>query len=667
MKKLLLLITAFMASYALPSFGFTDNFDSYTVNQPLGPQSPVWTTWSGVQGGTDDLNVTNTSAHSGTNSLYFTSTSASGGPADIVLPFGGPFTTGNFTFTTWFKTLAGKGGYFNVQGTNTNGQLYTLSVFMNPDGSLEVFNSKALALATTYTQNAWFEFRFEANLNTNTWELFLDGTSKGTFQCADFSIASIDYFATGTTDAFYVDDVSFNHTPYSMPSVNGALSYLYCENGIVTQTRRPDVIVRNLGTTPITSFQLNMTINGTNSNQNFTGLNIASGAAYTAVLTNSFNLVNGLNTITASVANVNGSLSDGDATDDSKTFTLTPVLAGQDKLVIGEEATGTWCGWCPRGAVALKNMEDKYDGFFQGIAVHNGDPMVDSIYDTGIGTKIGGYPSMLVDRLTDIDPSQTLSDFITRIQLTPVGKIKNGAQYNSSNGQLDVSLSTTFNSNVTGNYRIACVIVEDSVKSTASGYAQANYYSGGANGVMGGFETLSNPVPASQMQYDHVARKIAPSFDGLSNAFQAPINSGNTYIHNFTFSIGSYNKNKIHIVGMLIAPDGKIENGSSTTIDAAIANGYVVGLTNQVIEPSILQVYPNPAGDQMNLQINANEYGNGSIQVIDLNGKVVLTSKQTISNGVNIIPIRTAALASGSYLVVVNLNGKHHTIPFNKQ
>lgn len=128
-------------------------------------------------------------------------------------------------------------------------------------------------------------------------------------------------------------------------------------------------------------------------------------------LTTPVTLIAGLNTFTASIKNVNGSLTDGDANDDSKTITFTPIVAGSDKLVIGEEATGTWCQWCPRGAVALRNMDAKYNGFFQGIAVHNGDPMTVPSYDSGIGTKISGYPSGLTDRLPKIDPSAFETDF----------------------------------------------------------------------------------------------------------------------------------------------------------------------------------------------------------------------------------------------------------------
>ena len=59
---------------------------------------------------------------------------------------------------------------------------------------------------------------------------------------------------------------------------------------------------------------------------------------------------------------------------------------------------------------------------------------------------------------------------------------------------------------------MAVVIVEDSVRGTASGYAQANYYSGGGNGPMGGYENLPSTIPASQMTYNHVARVLAGGF-----------------------------------------------------------------------------------------------------------------------------------------------------------
>ena len=89
--------------------------------------------------------------------------------------------------------------------------------------------------------------------------------------------------------------------------------------------------------------------------------------------------------------------------DDTLSITATGTYAAPGKIVVGEEGTGTWCGWCPRGAVAMNWMDEKYYGYWQGIAVHNGDPMVNTDYDVGLGGLTSGYPSGLVDRGSDID------------------------------------------------------------------------------------------------------------------------------------------------------------------------------------------------------------------------------------------------------------------------
>jgi hypothetical protein len=312
----------------------------------------------------------------------------------------------------------------------------------------------------------------------------------------------------------------------------------------------------------------------------------------------------------------------------------------------------------------LEGMSNDFDGFFQGIAVHNGDPMTVKIYDSAMGTIISGYPSALVDRLPKIDPSAIKTDFMSRIVLTPVAKLTSGAMYNASTGDLDVSIKAEFKTATSGNYKVACVIVEDSVKGTAAGYNQANYYAGGTNGVMGGFETKANPVPAAQMQYDHVARAIAPDFYGVPNAYPASVSAGAVYAHNFKFNINAWNKNKIHIVGLLIAADGKIENASTASIDKAIANGYVLGINDVKIKPSFASIYPNPTSNQFNLQINAKAFGTATISILDMNGKICMQQKQQVVNGTNIYPIAVKDIAKGQYLISILIGEDMQSLPF---
>ena len=66
MKKqyLFILCTALIGN----SFGqtFSDNFDTYAVGDNLAAKSAVWETWSGPNGGADDVKITNAKANTAT-------------------------------------------------------------------------------------------------------------------------------------------------------------------------------------------------------------------------------------------------------------------------------------------------------------------------------------------------------------------------------------------------------------------------------------------------------------------------------------------------------------------------------------------------------------------------------------------------------------------------
>jgi len=119
------------------------NFDSYAVGDNLAAKSAVWETWSGPNGGADDVKVTNAKAKSGSNSIYFQSTAANGGPADVVLPFGGARTTGQFSLKMAMNVDAGKNAYFNFQEQTTVGKGYTIDVYFMEDKTLNINNAAA--------------------------------------------------------------------------------------------------------------------------------------------------------------------------------------------------------------------------------------------------------------------------------------------------------------------------------------------------------------------------------------------------------------------------------------------------------------------------------------------------------------------------------------------
>ena len=660
MKKQYLLL--FCSALIGSTFGqtFSDNFDSYAVGDNLAAKSAVWETWSGPNGGADDVKVTNAKAKSGSNSIYFQSTAANGGPADVVLPFGGMRTNGQFSLKMAMNVDAGKNAYFNFQEQTTVGKGYTIDVYFMEDKTLNINNAAAgNLLSVSYPQGQWFEFELKVDLNTNTWDLYIDGTKVGAFQNATRALASMDLFPINGS-SFYVDDVSYSYTAYTSTTKNASVTYIDNVIGFLAGANViPSVEIRNLGTTTITEAEISIKYNGNTLSKKLTGINVAANGLYSTKFDNALSIVGGSGDVVASIVTVNGG-KDDNANDDSKTITINPIVPAKGKMVIGEEATGTWCQWCPRGAVALKTMHDKYDGFFQGIAVHNNDPMENPYYDAAIASKISGYPSALVDRGTKMDPSAMGGDFIKRIQIAPKGVMDIAAKYDAVTKIMSVSVETTIQSDISGDFRIACAIVEDDVTGTTSGYNQSNAYAGGGSGVMGGYEKLPNPVPAAQMIYDHVGRLIAPTFAGLPNAFGASATAGQKFVHNFSFEMEpSWEMMQMHIVPMFIDKNGMIDNGGSIPfIDArnkAFKDGTAVLASQALNGPDTrMALQPNPSDKQFEIALFGVINGQSSLEIVDMQGKVVYQSQQL--SGKMTIPSQD--WSAGVYLVRLNENGQ---------
>jgi len=116
MKKQILLLATLPLILSASAQTFSDDFEAYTAGDFIAQKSNTWETWtSKTGGGADDAKVVNNKAKSGSNSLYFSSTVAAGGPQDIILPFGGQYTTGNFSLGMNLFVETGKSAYFNFQ------------------------------------------------------------------------------------------------------------------------------------------------------------------------------------------------------------------------------------------------------------------------------------------------------------------------------------------------------------------------------------------------------------------------------------------------------------------------------------------------------------------------------------------------------------------------
>ncbi len=662
MKKITLIVSAALLALGVQGQIMTENFDALTVGDYMGTVSPTyWTTWSGTTGGAEDAQVTAAQANSGSNSIHFSSAAANGGPQDVVVDFGQQYTDGIFTYESSIYVAAGGNAYFNIQATPVIGTTWALNV--NADAGLITLDD-ALANNITvgsYTDATWFTLKIEANLTLNIWKAFLDGVEMVTWSNGVNTVASIDIFPLQGSD-FYVDDVSFDHQPYTLPSNNAAVSGLNVGSNIVGVDGTPTVTVVNAGLNAVTSFDITIDYNGNQYTENITGQNLTSTNSMDVVFTNPMPLAAGSMPVTATVSNFNGTAAADDVpSDDVLTMTIDPVVPAAGKMVVGEEATGTWCQWCPRGAVYMDKFEQDFGPFWAGIAVHGGqatgtDPMEVEEYDDGMGLFIAGYPSALVDRVGDVDPSAMSNDFFDRLQTPPIAFISTTSTWDAISRDLVVTVTADFQSAANGNYKLAVVLTEDGVTGTTSGYNQSNAYAGGASGVMGGYELLPSSVPASQMVYDHVARGIKPSFGGDATSFPAVVASGDVHSKTYTFTLPiEWDESKMHIIGLMMDPTGRIDNASKSGIEG------VADVTDLEQTFKGFSIYPNPTSTYAIVEIQLEATSDVQVRLIDMSGKEIAARNYGALEVSSTIQLNTLDLNAGVYLVELTVNGQRMT------
>ena len=646
---------------------FCDNFDSYNSGDPIAQISSSWNTWGELMNGvtapfSDDAQISSVMSYSGDYSLYFNDATGQGGPQDIVLIFdttqniiststnlNTPYSTGHFSFSQMMYIVPGKTGYINFQAENIPGVQWALEVNIDANGIISLSNTSGLSSSGTCPIGSWFKLEFDIDLSNNIWQMLVDGVSQSYFSNPINQIASLDLFPAVNSE-YYVDDICFTYdsTPVVLDVLNLAVSNINSISGLTGQNIYPVVEVINLGSMPINSFDIDFIYNGNTITESVTGINLNTIASYQTNFSNIISLLPGTNNCEAVIYNINGLGADDNPTDDNLVSQTQAITPASGKLVIGEEATGTWCGWCPRGAVALNWMDHDFEGYWQGIAVHNGDPMTNTDYDNGIGTAISGYPSGIVDRGADINPADFKEDFLQRIVVQPKALLVNGAEITGNT--LKVNVNVSFQNSINGNYKVACVIVEDSVTGVGPSYSQANAYSGGGAGPLVDVDGTDwankpNPTPYTEMIYRHVARAIAPNFEGqmLSNTMY---NQGDQETLCFEFTLDSqWDTSQIHIVSMLIDDTDRIDNGYSSTINEAVTEGYIACVSsiegNELNGPDIINVYPNPTKENI---IISNIKEELELKIYDLQGKIVLIKKVN-----NLSKVNLSELSKGVY------------------
>lgn len=238
------------------------------------------------------------------------------------------------------------------------------------------------------------------------------------------------------------------------------------------------------------------------------------------------------------------------------------------QAIVCEESTGTWCGWCPRGIVSLDRAKELYGDRFIGIAVHNNDPMVLSSYDNFM-SSLGrsGFPYMIVNRNQEMsgDPDRLLSYCGYLSKQKSEAAINAVAMLDKDTRTANATTTVKFGKDYeNANFKLSYIVIENDVHQPSnSNYSQRNYYSGGGSGAMGGFESKPDPVPASDMYYQFVARAAFGDFTGMAGSLPSSITAKQELTHEYSFTLPNniLVDDNCRLVVLLIEENGKIVNG----------------------------------------------------------------------------------------------------------
>ena len=346
-----------------------------------------------------------------------------------------------------------------------------------------------------------------------------------------------------------------------------------------------------------------------------------------------------------------------------------------NKVVVGEEATGTWCGWCPRGMAGMEYMEEEHGEAWVGIAVHNNDPMANEDYDSWMGSQISGYPSGLVNRVEDINPSSAGLEaaFEEEILKFGVAGIEVLSLINEDD-EVEVRIEFGFAVDHDDNVRVAVVLAEDGLEGSGQDWAQANYYSGGGAGALSGagvdWHTEGSSV--SGLTYDDVARQSITDLEGEDDIISAPFDQGDikrVVMDKFNWN-NDYDKENTRVIVMLIDDDSdEIINAAESHLKDLVlieendGTYYIIdGDTFQVWDDDDLvptgiaapsngvdvKAYPNPSQGIINVALSEE----AEVLLIDMMGKVV--ARANYVGNANGIQFNSDYLSAGVYNVVVN-------------
>lgn len=348
--------------------------------------------------------------------------------------------------------------------------------------------------------------------------------------------------------------------------------------------------------------------------------------------------------------------------------TPTPI-----KRVLVEESTGTWCASCAYGSVYFEHLKTNFPNAIP-VAVHTGpggqDPMAILSVELYMSAYFGGSPTFLFDRKdfpgnSSSKPSisasntwehglDTLDKYMNLIyNQAPLATIGINQSYNSNTRQITATITSNFVQNTTGNFRLNCFILEDSVTG-GSEYNQANSnFSGWTSGPSYLQDLINKPAIITGYVHNHVLRSMLGNPEGVTASIPTTVATGSSYSNTFTYTIpAGFNENKISLVG-IVQRYGSDKIAEREIVNANSQHLNIATSISEVAQNFVnITVFPNPVIDNATIEFYVKNSDDIKCDLINLHGQIVkpLFNKY-FTQGEYTIDVDCSDLSNGIYFL----------------
>jgi len=291
----------------------------------------------------------------------------------------------------------------------------------------------------------------------------------------------------------------------------------------------------------------------------------------------------GYNTPMLTITKVNGKPNTA-INNNALAFPLITVVEPSLRRVAVEEFTGTWCGYCPSGIVAMNRFAQLYPDRYVGIAVHFSDgqsvePMQCNDYYE-LAQTVQSVPSAFFNRTWVLNPytgsegaywyeyQPSIADFERCMDRPTEAAIEVHPVWDEEDPDIFYATTDiTFQyDRETSPYGLAYVLLEDGMHGDGRPWMQHNYFSQMKSiAEMFTDEEMLRFVNGDDyvgdMVYDDVAVAAWNISKGQIGSVKAPIVQGKQRTHEFAASIGSntvyQNRDNLKLAVLLINNENK--------------------------------------------------------------------------------------------------------------